>query len=84
MYPNNNLFEGMVACLKTAIKIGCVAFGTLAFVAGTAYFVRRRKRKNFVIKINSEAAYKLSPKTAPLGSEEFVQKLKERKSKKSV
>lgn len=70
--------------MKTAIKIGCVTLGTLALVAGTAYFVRRRKRKKFVIKINSEEAYKLSPKTAPLGSEEFVQKLKERKSKKSV
>ena len=70
--------------MKTAIKIGCVTLGTLALVAGTAYFMRRRKRKNFVIKINSEASHKLSPKIAPLGSEEFVQKLKERKSKKSV
>lgn len=70
--------------MKTAIKIGCVAFGTLALVAGTAYFVRRRRRENFTIKINSEASHKLSPKTAPLGSEEFVQKLKKRKSKKSV
>ena len=70
--------------MKTAIKIGCVTFGILALVAGTAYFVRRRKRRNFTIKINSEATHKLSPKTTPLGSREFVQKLKERKSKKSV
>lgn len=70
--------------MKTAIKIGCVTFGTLALVAGTVYFVRRRKRRNFTIKINSEAAHKLSPKTTPLDSREFVQKLKERKSKKSV
>ena len=70
--------------MKTAIKIGCVAFGTLALAATTVYFVRRRKRRSVAIKINSEAAQNNDPKTAPLDSKEFVMKLKERKREKSV
>ncbi len=67
--------------MKTAIKIGCVAFGTLALATVTAYFMRRRKK--VVAKIEPETRTNFLTKTGVLDSKEFVAKLKERK-KKSV
>ena len=70
----------MVACLKLAIKIGCVALGTLALAVTTAYLVSR-KRKRHTIKIDLETNPKPSQKTGTMDSKEFVARLRERKKK---
>ena len=70
----------MVACLKTAIKIGCVAFGMLAFAVTVAYLVSR-KRKRHTIKIDLETPPKQVQKTVTMDSKEFVARLRERKKK---